>query len=100
MKAIILTSIVSAALFATLPVSGQEPAKSGPAPIFHVNVIESTITAINYQYRQGPTKIAFRGTLLMPEGKGEATVESKRGHTEIEANFEHLLSPHRLGPNT
>jgi len=96
MKAIIL-SIASAALFAALPVSGQEPAKSGPAPIFHVTVIESTITAINYQYRQGPTQIDFRGTVLMPEAKGEAIVESKRGRTEIVANFEHMRSPQRFG---
>jgi flagellar motor protein MotB len=96
MKAIIL-SVASAALCAALPVYGQEPAKSGPAPIFHVTVIESTITAINYQYRQGPTQIDFRGTVLMPEAKGEATVESKRGRTEIAAYFEHMRSPQRFG---
>jgi outer membrane protein OmpA-like peptidoglycan-associated protein len=95
---IISIGIASAALFTTLPVSGQEAEKSGPAPIFQVNVVENTIAAINYQYRQGPTKIDFRGTLLMPEAKGEATVESKRGRTEIEANFEHMLSPQRFGP--
>jgi hypothetical protein len=99
MKATIITiSIASAALFATLPASAQEPVKSGPAPIFQVSVTESTIAAINYQYRQGPTKIDFRGTLLMPEAKGEATVESRRGRTEIDANFEHVLSPQRFGP--
>jgi flagellar motor protein MotB len=95
---IISISVASVALFATLPVSGQEPAKSGTAPIFQVNVTESTIAAVNYQYRQGPTKIDFRGTLLMPEAKGEATVESKRGRTEIDANFEHVLAPQRFGP--
>ncbi|HEY3827200.1 MAG TPA: OmpA family protein [Bryobacteraceae bacterium] len=97
MKAIILPAVL-AVLFAALPVWCQEPARSGPAPIFHVDVIESTITAINYQYRQGPTTIDFRGTVLMPEAKGEAIVESKRGHTEIVANFEHLLAPQRFGP--
>ena len=99
MKASIVTTIriVSAALFATLAVSGQEPAKSPLAPIFQVTVTESTIAAINYQYRQGPTKIDFRGTLLMPEAKGEATVESRRGRTEIDANFEHVIAPQRFG---
>lgn len=97
MKAIILP-VVLTVLFAALPLWSQEPARSGPAPIFQVNVIESTITAINYQYRQGPTTIDFRGTVLMPEAKGEATVESKRGHTEIVANFQHLLAPQRFGP--
>jgi hypothetical protein len=84
-------------LLATLQVSGQEPGKSGYAPIFQVNVVESTIAAINYQYRQGPTKIDFRGTLLMPEATGEATVESRRGRTEIDANFEHVAAPQRFG---
>jgi outer membrane protein OmpA-like peptidoglycan-associated protein len=99
MKAITISisGILSAALFATLPVPGQEPAKSGSVPIFHVNVVESTISAVNYQYRQGPTKIDFRGTLLMPEAKGEATVESKRGRAQIDANFEHVLSAQRFG---
>jgi outer membrane protein OmpA-like peptidoglycan-associated protein len=60
-------------------------------------VIENTITAINYQYRQGPTRIDFRGTILLPDAKGEATVESKRGRTEVDANFERLISPQRFG---
>jgi outer membrane protein OmpA-like peptidoglycan-associated protein len=97
MKATILFSVAPAVLFAALPAWGQEPAKSGSAPIFQVNVVESTIPAINYQYRQGPTKIDFKGTLLMPEAKGDATVESKRGGTEINANFEHMLATQRFG---
>jgi hypothetical protein len=97
MRAIIYTTIGVAALFVALPVSGQEPAKSEPAPIFHVTVVESTISAINYQYRQGPTAIDFRGTVLMPEAKGQAIVESKRGRTEIDANFERVLASQRFG---
>jgi outer membrane protein OmpA-like peptidoglycan-associated protein len=92
-----MKAIVMAVLFAALPALGQEPAKSGRAPIFHVTVTESTISAINYQYRQGPTKIDFKGTLLMPDAKGDATVESKRGGTVIDANFEHMLPTQRFG---
>lgn len=33
----------------------------------------------------------------MPEAKGEATVESKRGRTEIDASFEHMLPSQRFG---
>jgi flagellar motor protein MotB len=94
MKAIIFTI---GALALTLPLSSQQPAKNEPAPIFHVTVVESTVAAINYKYRQGPTKIDFRGTVLMPEARGEATVESKRGRTEIDANFEHVLPAQRFG---
>ena len=98
MKAIIFTAAAGALfLSATLPSTAQEPAKNETAPIFHVNVIENTIVAINYQYRQGPTRIDFRGAVLMPEAKGEATVESKRGRTEIDVNFEHLLPTQRFG---
>jgi hypothetical protein len=97
MKAIIFPSIGLVALSAALPVSGQESPKSEPAPIFHVTVVESTISAINYQYRQGSTVIDFRGTVLMPEAKGQAIVESKRGRTEIDASFERVLPSQRFG---
>src|SRR6202034_2400345 len=97
MKASGLFGIAPVVLFAVLPASGQESAKSRTVPIYQVNIVESTIPAINYQYRQGPTRIDFKGTLLMPDAKGEATVESKRGGTEIDANFEHMLTPQRFG---
>jgi flagellar motor protein MotB len=99
MKAVIFRVATGAlmVLSATLPSAAQEPAKDEVAPIFHVTVIENTIVAINYQYRQGPTMIDFRGTVLMPEAKGEATVESKRGRTEIDANFDHMLPTQRFG---
>jgi outer membrane protein OmpA-like peptidoglycan-associated protein len=96
MKAILFTGVLMV-LFASLPSPAQEPAKTETVPIFHVTVVENTIVAINYQYRQGPTKIDFRGTVLMPEAKGEATVESKRGRTEIDATFERMLPTQRFG---
>jgi outer membrane protein OmpA-like peptidoglycan-associated protein len=60
-------------------------------------VIERTAKAVNYFYRSGPTKIDFRGTVLLPESKGNATVESRRGRTEIDASFEHLKASQRFG---
>jgi outer membrane protein OmpA-like peptidoglycan-associated protein len=75
----------------------QETAKPETVPVFHVTVIQNTITAINYQYRQGPTTIDFKGTVLMPEAKGSAIVESKRGRTEIDASLERMLPPQRFG---
>lgn len=97
MKAIIFSTIGVAAILTAQPLFAQSPAKSDSVPIFHVTVVQSTITAINYQYRQGPTQIDFRGTVLMPQAKGEATVDSKRGRTEIDANFEHMLPTQRFG---
>lgn len=83
--------IVSGAL-----VMAQQP-KSESAPIYHVTVVERTIKAVNYQYRNGPTFIDFRGTVLLPKGKGEAMVESRQGRTEIDTHLEHLTQPQQFG---
>jgi flagellar motor protein MotB len=78
--------------------SGQEaPGKSGSAPIYSVTVVARTTKAVNYQYRSGPTRIDFRGTVLLPAGKGDATVESQRGRTDIQASFENLTPPTQYG---
>ncbi|MDR3699142.1 MAG: OmpA family protein [Candidatus Sulfopaludibacter sp.] len=67
-------------------------------PLYRVTVIERTVKAVNYQYRSGmPTQIDFRGTVLLPEGRGDATVESKAGRTDIDARFEHVTPPSRYG---
>lgn len=67
------------------------------APIYHVTVVERNVKAVNYLYREGPTLIDFRGTVLLPEGKGGATVESRQGRTDIDASFDHLKASQRYG---
>src|ERR1043166_8739001 len=67
-------------------------------PIYRVTVTERTVKAVNYQYRSGPTRIDFRGTVLLPHAKGDAVVESKAGRTEVRARFEHVLPATRYGP--
>jgi outer membrane protein OmpA-like peptidoglycan-associated protein len=71
--------------------------QTGPAPIYHVTVTERTVKAINYQYRALPTLIDFRGTVLLPKGKGLASVESKQGRCEIDVHFENLTEPGQFG---
>ena len=66
-------------------------------PLYRVTVIDRTVSAVDYQYRNGPTRIDFRGTVLLPEAKGDATVESKEGRVEIDARFGHLPAPTRYG---
>jgi flagellar motor protein MotB len=66
-------------------------------PLYRVTVVERTIPAVNYQYRTGPTQIDFRGTVLLADATGGATVESKSGRTEIDAHFEHLADASRFG---
>jgi flagellar motor protein MotB len=78
--------------------SQTSPSHDSRTPIYHVTVIDRTITAVNYQYRNGPTQIDFKGTVLLPQAKGEAIVESKTGRTDIDAKFQHLETPARFGP--
>jgi hypothetical protein len=67
------------------------------APMYQVTVIERTVKAVNYMYQSGPTPIDFRGTVLAPEARGGAIVESKAGRTEIDARIERLDAPQRFG---
>jgi outer membrane protein OmpA-like peptidoglycan-associated protein len=79
-------------IFCTLAASAQNA-----VPIYRVTVVDRTVSAVDYQYRNGPTNIDFRGTVLLPTAKGTATVESKAGRTEIDARFDHLAAPIRFG---
>jgi len=80
-----------------LAANAQETSINRSAPIYSVTVVERGVEAIHYQYRSGPTKIDFRGTLLLPEAKGQATIQSRPGRTEIDARFENLTPPSRFG---
>jgi outer membrane protein OmpA-like peptidoglycan-associated protein len=71
---------------------------SGPVPVYRVTVVSRTTMAINYNHRQGSTKIAFRGTALMPEARGEAQVDSKTGVTKVDANMERMQPATAYGP--
>ncbi|HXM43395.1 MAG TPA: OmpA family protein [Bryobacteraceae bacterium] len=85
--------------FCTLVASAQYPPEhSVTVPIYRVTVVDRTVSAVDYQYRNGPTNIDFRGTVLLPQAKGDAIVESKTGRTEIAAHFDRLLAPTRFGP--
>jgi outer membrane protein OmpA-like peptidoglycan-associated protein len=78
----------------TPPQAGANPKT---VPLYRVTVVDRNVDAVNYQYRSGPTKIDFRGTVLLSHAKGDATVESKRGRTEIDARIDNLESPVRFG---
>jgi len=83
---------------ASFVAEGQpSPPSPDSAPIYRVTVVSRSLSAINYQHRSGPTKIDFKGTVLLPASRGEATVESKKGRIEIDSKFEHLDTPHRFG---
>jgi len=66
-------------------------------PTFRVTVVSRNVQAINYKHRGGATKVDFAGTDLMPQARGEAKVESKRGSIEIEVEFANLEKPTTFG---
>ncbi len=95
-KALGLTTLVLLSTSAAWP---QNVVVEHPSvPIYRVTVVERSVKAVNYQYREGPTRVDFRGTVLLPQAKGDAVVESKAGRVEINAHFEHMAPPSRYGP--
>ena len=73
-------------------------AQANPQPIYQINVVVRTINAVNYGYRSLPTRVDLKGTVLAPDARGEARVESKRGAVDIEAKVERLDAPTKYGP--
>jgi flagellar motor protein MotB len=65
--------------------------------LYHVTVVQRTVKAVNYQYRTEPTEIDFAGTVLLPQAKGHAWVESKRGRTEIDGSLERMAPSQQYG---
>lgn len=66
-------------------------------PLYKITVVAHDIPAINYFHRQGPTKIGFEGTSLLPAAHGDAKVEARLGRTVIDANFVHLTPANGFG---
>lgn len=83
-------------MFSAAAALAQSPG-DGRNPLYKVTVVSHTTKAINYGHRTDPTPIGFRGTVLMPQAKGEAVVESKRGVVEVDAKFQNVGAPQRFG---
>ncbi len=101
MKIAGISLLFSAALWAQFPnpvQTGVTPNPNGSEPIFRVDVTSKTVRAVNYHNRQGTTHIDFRGTSLMPEARGEASVTANTGATRISLKFDRLSNPAQFGP--
>ncbi len=101
MKSAGLILLIAGAVWAQAPNPVQTnvtPMPNGAEPIFRVDVTSRSITAVNYHHRQGTTHIDFRGTALMPDARGEATVTPNTGATRISLHFDHLSNPAQFGP--
>ena len=82
--------------FAQAPATSQNPPDK-TVPIFKLTVVQRALQAVNFQSHAGPTRIDFKGTILLPKAEGDAKVEVKSGYTEITANFKHLSAPTQFG---
>jgi len=95
------TILFAAACYAQAPnpvQTGVTPNPNGSEPIFRVDVTSRTVRAVNYHNRAGTTHIDFRGTALMPEARGEASVTANTGATRLSLKFDHLSNPAQFGP--
>lgn len=100
MKSAALLFATAVALFGQAPSpvqNGTLQNGDGSTPIFSVTVTSKTVRAINYHSRQGNTKVDFRGTALMPEARGEATITPNTGAIRVALKFDHLSNPMQFG---
>jgi hypothetical protein len=77
---------------------GAQNGPGGPNPIFRVEVVSRSITAVSYRNRSGWTKVDFQGTSLAPKAKGTAEVNSRLGHMEIKLEVKDLPAARNFGP--
>jgi hypothetical protein len=97
------TALVVLSLYLAIETTGyaqtrsQQNEQKAPPYTLRVDVVERSTQAINYRHRSGSTTIGFRGTSLQPGARGEAKVETKKGYTEIEVEFDDMIPPNRYG---
>ena len=78
-----------------LPLVAQD--QSGPgAPESYL--VAKSIRAVSYQVGGGSSKLDLRPTGLISSAGGEASVESKKGGTNVEVSVVGLTDPQKLGP--
>lgn len=101
MRKYVITSIfilASGCIYAQNVPTEATPAQApGQSPVYQVTVVSRTVQAINYGTNSEPTKVDFKGTVLMPKARGEAVVRSRQGVAEIKAKFERVAPPTRFG---
>src|SRR5246500_2805889 len=96
-----VVSLLAGFAFAQQPDTYQDQTRVEPmdhTPVYRVKVVSRSAEAVNYQHHSGKTSLDFRGTNLIPDARGRATVESRTGRIEINTELEHLQSPRSFGP--
>lgn len=66
-------------------------------PAAQASHVSRTTKAVNYRLRGDAIRVDFHGTELMSNASGEAKVEGKKSSVEIDAHFQNLDDPTKLG---
>jgi outer membrane protein OmpA-like peptidoglycan-associated protein len=75
----------------------QQNQQSPTNPVFRVQVVSRTITAVSYRNRSGWTRVDFQGTALAPKAEGRADVNSRKGYIEVKTSVKKLPPPTSFG---
>lgn len=91
---ILAVAVAAAGMPAALPEALAQSEQG--APIYRVRVTSRTAKAVNY--RQGNTRIDFKGTAYMPFAKGEARVQNRDGRVALDVRLEKMEPADKFGP--
>jgi outer membrane protein OmpA-like peptidoglycan-associated protein len=113
LRVVPFTLLIAGVFYVADAAYAQEPNPTAQAPadaqneikkdengiyLYRVKVVQRDLDAVNYLHRSGATTIGFKGTTLLPMGKGEAKVTSERGGIHISAKFSGLTPANGFGP--
>ncbi len=87
--------LVAALSFTTLRANAQ--AQSTPTAVAAAPAVSRTAKAITFRRGTGRIKVPLRGSGLMPQGVGEASVENKGNRVEIDAKFQNMEDATKFG---
>ncbi|MGC2718249.1 MAG: DUF4398 domain-containing protein, partial [Candidatus Acidiferrales bacterium] len=94
----ISASVLLAILVLALNATAQQPAQNqNNTSMYQITMVSKSITAINYQHRNGSTMVDFTGTPLLPLASGRATINSKQGSITIQSDFKKLQPAQTFG---
>ena len=100
MKSSVLVLLLLSSFCLAQEPAANPPATEGDGPIttLKVNVVARNAKAVNYHHRSGSTMLDFKGTGLMPNARGRAKVESRKGYVDIDVKFEGIGPAQGFGP--
>ncbi len=75
----------------------QQNGEINGVPLYRVTVVQRDLDAVNYLHRSGSTKIAFRGTPLAAQVRGEAKVQSEKGRIAVDMHLDGLTPANGYG---